>query len=257
MGVTLLNYLPGIGMLAVGIGAIVLWFLLKGRKLVYFKYYTLGAILWVIAIAPKYAMDYTITGPIENALFSYLSLIAVAIVLALYYGLRTGFFESGFSYLIIKHTGLGKMSFNEAVALGIGFGGIEAIYTCMVWLQGSGPLLTTPQDLISYIGVWERLFTLFVHVFAIVLVVLAARLNDKHWLWLSIVYKSPLDGILIFLLVLQSGGLISGGLTVTAIIESLVTVFGIAGLIGLYLIDKKYWGGTPDAPKAGDPNPGD
>lgn len=257
MGVTLLNYLPGIGMLAVGIGAIVIWFLLKGRRPVYFKYYIFGAIFWVIAIVPKYVMDYTVTRPIENVLLASLSLFAVAIALALYYGLRTGFFESGFTYLIVKYTGLGKMSFNEAVALGIGFGGIEAIYTCVLWLQESGPLFTTPQDPLSYIGVWERLFTLFCHVFAVVLVVYAVKLGDRRWLWLSIAYKALIDGPLVFLLVLQSGGLIGGGLTVTAIAESLVTVLGILGLIGLYWIDKKYGGGAPDAFKAGDPHSGD
>jgi uncharacterized membrane protein YhfC len=253
MSVTLLDYLPGIGMIAIGIGAIIIWFLLKGKKPMYFGYYILGAILWAIAIIPKYAMDYTITAPFERILLSSLPIAAVAIIVALYFGLRTGFFESGFTYLILKYSGLTKnMGFNEAVALGIGFGGIEAIYVYYLWIQGLGPLLTSPTDPMSYIGVWERLFTLFCHVFAVVLVVYAIKLKDRRWLWLSIAYKSVLDGSLILFLYF-----LGNVVTTTYIIESFVAILGIIGLIGLYRIDKSYGGGVPDAPKAGNPNIGD
>jgi uncharacterized membrane protein YhfC len=256
MSVTLINYLPGIGMLAVGIGAILLWFLLKGKKPAYFGYFVLGAIFWAIAIMPKYAMDYTITAGVESILVSSLPIMAVIIIVALYFGLRTGFFESGFTYLIIKYLGryigLTKMGFNEAVALGIGFGGFEAIFIGSQWFMGIGPLLMSPLDPTSYLGVWERLFTLFCHVFAVVLVVYAVKLNDHRWLWLSIAYKSVLDGSLILFLYFLGTGLNS-----TYIIEAFVAILGIAGLIGLYWIDKNYGGGAPDASKAGDPHSGD
>jgi uncharacterized membrane protein YhfC len=47
--------------------------------------------------------------------------------MSLYFGLRTGIFESGITYVAVKKTGLSRTTFDEAIALGIEFGGIEAI----------------------------------------------------------------------------------------------------------------------------------
>jgi uncharacterized membrane protein YhfC len=246
MTVTLLNYMLGIGVLAVGIGAMLSWFLLKGKKLTYFAYFGLGAIFWAIAIAPKYIMDYTITSAFANILVSYFPMVAVGIVLALYYGLRTGLFESGFTYLIIKYTGLSRMGFNEAVALGIGFGGFEAIFFGVQWLLSTGPLTISPLDPMSYVGVWERIFTLFCHVFATVLVVYAVKLNDLRWLWLSVAYKTVLDGGLILFVYFL--GTVMTSTSLTYVIESFVAILGIIGVIGVYWIAKKHGGYMPEAP---------
>lgn len=229
-------------MLAVGFGAMLLWFLLKDKKPVYFKYYLLGAVFWTIAILPKYVMDYTITTPFVNTLSSSLPILAVVIIMALYYGLRTGLFESGFTYLILKHTRLSKMNFNEVVALGIGFGGIEAIFIGGQWLSGIGPMLISPLDPTSYLGVWERLFTLFCHVFSVVLVVYAVKLRKQFLLWLSVAYKTMLDGALILFL-----HFLGNGLNSAYVIEAFVAVMGFIGLIGLYWMSKKYEGDHPKA----------
>lgn len=242
MTVTLLDYLPSIGMLIVGFGAIFLWYMLKGRRWTYLFYFILGAILWTIAIAPKYILDYTITTPFDNMLVTSLPILAAVIIIALYFGLRTGFFESGFSYLILKYTGLANMNFNEAVALGIGFGGFEAIFLGSQTLLSVNPQTSLPLDPLSYIIVWERLFALFGHVFATVLVVYAVKLNDRRWLWLSIIYKTACDSALVLV-----PYFLGTGINTTYIFQSYVAVLGIIGIIGLYWISKKYGGDSSTA----------
>ena len=79
------------------------------------------------AIAIKLAMDLTITQPIQSYLKSTLPIIAVLIIMSLYVGLRTGIFESGIVYVAVRYLKLSRMSWNDAVAMGIGFGGAEAI----------------------------------------------------------------------------------------------------------------------------------
>lgn len=259
IAITWVNFLPGIGMLAVGLGAMALWYLVKRPKL---RYFAFGAILWAIAIIPKYIMDYTITQPFQSMLLASMPLMAVLLVMSLYVGLRTGLFESGFTYLAVKYTRLSRMDFNEAMALGIGFGGIEAIYVGVLSLLTIATLMAQPglanlippeQLAVSFIPVpiLERLFALFCHVFATMLAVYAVKLNDLRWLALSILFKTALDGAL---LPLQH--VFGTGLSGIYIIEGYVAVLGIIALAGLCWFARKYAGGEPDAHKTGDPDTG-
>jgi uncharacterized membrane protein YhfC len=251
MSISWINYSPGIAMLAVGFGSMAFWFFIRRAKPVIILYFLLGAALWVVAIAPKYVMDYTVTTPSYMLLANYLPPLAMLIILSLYVGLRTGLFESGFTYLILKYTGLARMGFDDAIMLGIGFGGIEAIFFGVQWLLGIGPLISSPSNPLSYIPAFERLFALFCHVFATVLVVYSIKLNDLRLLGLSIAYKTALDGALYPLQYLFGTGL-SG----IFIIEGYVAVMGILGLLGLYWISKKLGGGTRVARKAGNTDTG-
>ncbi len=246
-------------MIAVGLGAMALWYLLKRPKL---RYFAFGGVLWAAAIALKVIMDLTITQPIQSYLLQNMALTAVIAVMSLYVGLRTGLFESGITYLAVKYSSLSKMGFNEAMALGIGFGGLEAIYLGAMSLLTIATLMAQPalaslippeQLAVSFIPVpiWERLFTLLCHVFATVLAVYAVKLNDLRWLALSILIKTALDGAL---LPLQH--IFGTGLTGIYIIEAYVAIIGIISLAGTYWFAKKYSGGVPDARKAGDTDTG-
>ncbi len=257
--ITWINFLPGIGMLAVGLGAMALWYLLKRPKL---RYFAFGAILWAVAIIPKYIMDFTVTQPIQSILLQNMSVTAVLAVMSLYLGLRTGLFESGFTYLAVKYTRLSRMDFNEAMALGLGFGGFEAIYIGALSLLTIATLMAQPalaslippeQLAVSFIPVpvWERLFTLFCHVFTTILAVYAVKLNDLRWLALSILFKTALDGAL---LPLQH--VFGTGLSGVYIIEGYVAVLGIIALAGIYWFAKKYSGGVQNAHKARDTDTG-
>ena len=115
--------LAGIGMILAGALPILWWWRKKGTSL---KYFIFGAAVWFVAILIKLLMDITLTPLLTSYLQSYGTLV-IAVSLGFYVGLRTGLFESGFTYIAGVKTKLKHVTFDEAVAFGLGFGGIEAI----------------------------------------------------------------------------------------------------------------------------------
>ena len=241
------NLLSGIGMIAVGAGAMVYWHLKYHTGL---KYFLIGGILWAIAIGIKLAMDLTITRPIQSALLADFPVFTVVVIMSLYLGLRTGFLESGITYLVVKHTSLAHSGFKEAVALGIGFGGTEAIvlgfssFASVLALLLSPSLqgTLTPAVLAQFapafipLPVIERVFTLFIHVFAVVLVVYADRCRKLRWLWLSVFLKTITDGALPLFAYSFTGP----GIRSVLPVEGYIAVLGIISLAGLYLIQERF-----------------
>jgi uncharacterized membrane protein YhfC len=196
------------GMILVGIIAMLWW---KIKKRVKWKYFAFGALMWGIAVLPKYVMDFTVS----NYLLAWLStfgLLATLIGISLYVGLRTGFFESGFSYLAIKNTKFKKMKLNEALAFGIGFGSAEAIVlgglslaNMIIFILNPGleSLLPLSQQLalnfptiVAFAAIIERVSALAIHVFSSMLVVYAVAKRKINYLFISIAFKSLVDGML-------------------------------------------------------------
>jgi uncharacterized membrane protein YhfC len=234
-------------MIAVGAGAMVYWYLKYRTGL---QYFLIGGILWAVAIGIKLAMDLTITQPIQAALLANLPVLTVVVIMSLYVGLRTGFLESGITYLVVKHTSLSRVRFNEAVALGIGFGGAEAIVLGVLSLTSVLSLILVPElqalltpDVLAQFSpalipfpIIERLFTLFIHVFAVVLVVYAVRSGELRWLWLSVLLKTVTDGpIPLFTYYFKYLGVLY-----FIPIEVYVAVLGIISLAGLFWIGKRF-----------------
>lgn len=200
--------LSGLGMILVGLTA-TLWWKLKTK--IPWRYFCFGSLVWIVAIAPKYVLDYTITPYISTWLYNY-GVATALIGLGLYIGLRTGFFESGFSYVGIKKTKFRKMNLSQAIAFGVGFGGIEAIIlgfmsfinVIILWMMPSlvdalPAAVQATLDMPTIVvlpAIAERFFTLFIHVFASLLVVLAVAKKRMGYLWMSIAFKSLVDGII-------------------------------------------------------------
>lgn len=260
--ISALNLLSGLGMMAVAVIAIVYWRQKKHSKAVYFA---AGAIFWVVAIAIKVIMDLTISRPFYDWLGNTLPIDAAVIVTGLYLGLRTGILENGAVYLGTLYTKLKNMSFDDAVAVGIGFGGIEALVLGALSLINAIALILNPnlflmlpystqqQFELSFIPipVIERLAVLFAHVFATVLTIYAVKLADLKWLLAAVVYKTLIDGPLpIFTHYLSNLG--TG---MYYLIELYLIVLAVIGLYGLYWFSKKYGGAAP-APEAGNADTG-
>lgn len=248
--ISLLNLLSGLGMVAVGAFAIIYWHIKKRAGAEYFLY---GALLWAITISIKVVMDLTITGPLQSFLASSLPVVTTIAAISLYVGLRTGLLESGITYAVIRWTKLSRMDFNQAIALGIGFGGSEAIVLGLISLISVLAFIMVPELLNTLppesrasileqytakfipIPVIERLFTLICHVFATILVVYAVKLDDLRWLALSIILKTVLDGVIpvwnYYARPIGFGDYI--------IIETFIMAMGIVSLAGIYWI-KKY-----------------
>ena len=119
-----LYLLQGAGMILVGVVAIVVWHVIKHVEIKYFLY---GAALWAAAIGIKVIMDFTITQPLNSFALSVPPIVVALSVMSLYYGLRTGILECGIPYVAVIKTKLSRVTYDEAVAMGLGFGGIEAI----------------------------------------------------------------------------------------------------------------------------------
>lgn len=257
-----LNLVSGLGMVAVAAAAIAYWYLKKRPSPIYFAY---GALFWAVAIGIKYAMDFTISKPFYSWLYVSLPVDAAVLAAGLYLGLRTGILENGITYLGVKYSRLKEMGFGEAVAVGIGFGGIEALYLGALSLITVAALLAFP-NLVSLLPlssqeqfepafiplpIIERLFVLFGHVFATVLAIYAARLPDLKWLGIAVVYKALIDGSL----PLFNHYLGYMGPSMFFPVEIYIAAMGLIGLAGLYLFYRKY-GGAPNAHKAGDTDTG-
>jgi uncharacterized membrane protein YhfC len=239
-----LNLLSGAGMIAVGAIAIYLW-----RKRAGVEYFLFGALFWMAAIAVKIGMDLTVTVPFRELLPHTL---AGALIVGLYYGLRTGLFESGIPYLSARATRL-KLDFDRAVAIGIGFGAAESILlgfsslaNVLVFIMVPGIISSYPQatqDVLEMqlslafipIPIWERLFTTISHVFATALAMYAIRAGWK-WLALSMAIGLLIDGSIFWV-----GYFIpSSSLAYTVVLEAIVAAIGLASLYGLYLLKKRY-----------------
>ncbi len=255
--ISALNLLSGLGMMAVAVIAILYWRQKKHSKVIYF---VAGAIFWVVAIGIKVIMDLTISTSLYRWLDGTLPIDAAVLVTGLYLGLRTGILENGAVYLGTLYTKLKNMSFDDAVAVGIGFGGIEALLLGALSLLNVVALLLYPQLYMMLpastqqqfelsfipIPVIERLAVLFAHVFATVLAIYAVKLADLKWLLISVVYKTLIDGPL----PLFNHYLGYMGLNLYYLIEVYLIILAVLGLYGLYWFGKKYGGAAP-APEAG------
>jgi uncharacterized membrane protein YhfC len=178
--------LGGVGMVLVGILFPLYW---SRKTKVNLNFFFWGAGVWILAITAKILLDMTITPFINQSILPY-GLTAILIVSGLYVGLRTGLFESGFSYLAILKTKLRKMTFNQGIAFGIGFGAVEAIFlgvtsflNVLVFVLFPDLINLLPEvqamallaqldssTLLIFAPIIERAVLMFIHIFSSILV---------------------------------------------------------------------------------------
>ncbi|HEC95793.1 MAG TPA: YhfC family intramembrane metalloprotease, partial [Euryarchaeota archaeon] len=92
-----------------------------------------------------------------------------------------------------------EMKFREAIAFGIGFGGSEAIFLGILSFLNVLNLIFTnsyEDPSILFAPIIERLFVLFSHIFSCVLVIYSVKTKKIRYFLYSIIYKSPIDGII-------------------------------------------------------------
>lgn len=244
--------LSGIGMMLVGIIAVIYW---RMKTKVQLKYFLFGALVWVAAIAVKLLMDLTITAGLQDIVGAAAGLAGVIVFASLYVGLRTGFLESGLSYIAVKKW-LGKLDWKKAVAFGVGFGAIEAIFlgaesflSILIFVINPSLISAFPAELQPVIeaqlntdtlfiipAIIERIATMFAHVFAAVLVILAVNKKRIRYFWYSFAYKAVLDGMI-------PGLLLAIGIASIAsvfMIEIPIVVMGLIAYWGIKKVKKLY-----------------
>jgi len=237
-----------IGMVLVGLIAVLWW---KIKKKVKWKYFCFGSLLWIIAIIIKSIMDFSISTPLVQGLALY-GTVATLVGTGLYVGLRTGFFESGLSYLAVKKTEFRKMKLNEAMAFGIGFGAVEAIVVGALTLISIAAIISDPTllealtpeqqvalnlpTIVVAAPILERIFVLAVHIFTSLLVIYAVMKRKTNYLLFSILFKTLLDGMVPALIYFFDLNTVSGIYTA----EIPVLIFGLVSLYGIRWIVKKF-----------------
>jgi len=238
--------IAGFGMIAVGLLAVILW---RRRSKVEWRYFVLGAVVWVAAILVKVIMDLTVTAALANFLKDFgtsFYLIAIGV----YVGLRTGLLESGFSYFLALKK-LRNMSWKEAFAFGVGFGGIEAIIlglqnisllvfyfnpSLVELLPESSQKALSMQSIVVFAPIMERIFTLVVHILALLLAIYSAITGKFKYLIASILYKTLLDGIVPALPYLFDITTVQG----VYLAEVPIAAIGIFSFVIIRLLNKKY-----------------
>lgn len=240
-----------IGMMAVGIVAIIYW---KRRSSAALKYFAFGGVFWAIAIAIKVAMDLTITTPLYLSWLGWGELTAL-ILLGVYVGLRTGLLECLIPYLGFRSKRFGGISLDEATAVGVGFGAAEAILIAipsllqlLVFFLYPSILAMLPAEQAQLIeaqlsqptymalaAIWERVFVILVHIFTTLLVFVAAAKARWKLLLVAVLFKSALDGPL----PLMQSYLGTAWLG-TMVIEAFVGVMGIIALLGIIRVRRGY-----------------
>ncbi|UCD03164.1 MAG: YhfC family intramembrane metalloprotease [Candidatus Aenigmatarchaeota archaeon] len=245
--------LSGIGMMLVGIVPVLWW---RYRTLVPWRYFATGALVWLIAITVKVAMDLTVTIFFVNWLTGIYTALGIAIISGAYVGLRTGLLESGFGYLAVLRGKLKDMTFRQAFAFGMGFGASEAFVLGMLSFLNIAVLLAFPQvlDLLTPIQraglleqltlppilvlapIIERAFTLAVHIFCMVLVVQSVKTGKASYFIVSFLFKTALDGALPFLTMNFDLTSVLG----VYYIESFVAVMGLISAVGLFWLKSRY-----------------
>ena len=222
-------------MLGVGVASVVLWWFVSRRVIrpagsprlqAAFVWGALawllgGALLKALLGAPLAKLNGHVPGPLY-----WLAL-----------GLLTGVFECGVVLLLaLCVPGLRRMSWNSAVAFGIGFGALEAAVVSMDAFFPEPDLSPThtirlSQALTDILApTFERVNAMPIHVFACALVLYAVRARRSSAFWAAFAYKTVIDGLPVEKLAPFGPWAM----------ELLYVPFGIAGLIGLLLLARRW-----------------
>ncbi len=134
------NLVSGIGMIVVGICAVLLW---NTSSNVQWRWFGVGAAIWVVGVALKFAWAIPLNGPILRALKGAVPHSAYLAIGSIYIGLLTGVFEVGVTWVAATLWRRMASSAPRAVAVGVGAGAFEAV------LLGAGALAAAVTALLN------------------------------------------------------------------------------------------------------------
>jgi uncharacterized membrane protein YhfC len=243
--------LPGIGMILV---ALVFFGYALSRRLG-FRYLVFGGIAWVVTVALKFVWALSFNAPIYQALTGGLPEAVGQFIFYIYVGSLTGVFEVALVWLFLRYTRFGKVSWEKALAFGIGFGALEALLLGLSSLSSSLTALLAPDQfppdalaqlalasniLFGLAPIVERIATILVHIFCNVLLFYSVQTRQVRWFWAAFFYKSALDSVAAF-------AQFWGVNTVARIwtIEAIVILFGLFAWWGTRWVAARY----PQIPK--------
>jgi hypothetical protein len=207
-----------------------------------------GAALWFVSVALKFLVATLANAPMRRWLSAALAHSWADLIFWCYIGLLTGIFECGIFLLFAPLIKRRKWTLGQALALGLGFGAIEAFVLGSFTSIASffTPQTNAPFDSLTWsnalAGPFERLLTLPIHTVSVALIVGALVERRWRWFWASFVYKSAVDGVAAWLL-LSGTNLLSHHWLMEWICFA---PFALLGIIGLVYLGENWRESPPD-----------
>jgi uncharacterized membrane protein YhfC len=247
--------LGGLGMVAVAVGCVIY----ARRRGLGWRHLGLGALAWVVTVALKFAWAVPVNTPVYQWLYQVLPEALAGISFYVYVGLLTGVFEVGVVWLVMRYTRLGRATWEQALAFGIGFGAVEALLLGfrglgigLAALTSPAELPLGPAELAQMNDVWyqlapiaERFFAVLVHVLSNALIFYAVATRKPRWFWLALLYKSGIDAV-------AAGAQLQGWTAMPWLwaVEGVVVLWGVVGWLGARWVERHY---PQDLPENGAP----
>ena len=170
-----------------------------------------GAAIWAVGVALKFACAIPLNKPVLHALESALPHGAYVAAGAVYIGLLTGVFEIGVTLAAALIWRKLAATANRAVSIGVGAGGIEAlllgvaalvgILVVVAGVPGTEPALTATAAAVAVTPFpWlasplERIIAILCHTSSRTLVLLAVARRRAAYFWYGFLLMTALDAI--------------------------------------------------------------
>jgi hypothetical protein len=131
--------IPGLGMLAVGFAAVFGW---RRWSQVQYRWFWVGAAVWTVGVALKFAWAVPLNTPILTAIGESCPRQAFLLIGSIYIGLLTGVFEIGVTLVAaLFWRGMTRNS-GRGIAVGVGAGAFEAVLLAVASLLAVVAALT-------------------------------------------------------------------------------------------------------------------
>jgi len=240
-----LALLSGIGMILAGLGAAAY----AVRRQLSWGALTLGALAWGVTVALKFAWAIPCNPPIYTALHQTMPSLCDPLFMV-YVGVLTGLFEVGLVALLLSFTLLGKAGWSSALAFGIGFGAMEALFFGVVSLSSTIAALLLSlvhpptAEVAARLGaiLWvaapvvERLAAIVIQVCANVLIFYAVNTRRACWFWLAFGGKTAIDAVAAAFVHIIGIDTLGRAWT----FEALMLLVGLAGVLCLRWLAPRY-----------------
>ena len=200
--------------------------------------WAVGAALWVVSVGLKGAFASVSLQPMSRWLNELSPQSYGGPLFWGYVGLLTGIFECGIFFAVARLIQRREWSWREVLALGVGFGGMEAVVlgvpvtltTTETWDWATPPLDTLAPA-------FERLIALVIHMAAVAMILRALIHRKWKWFALSFIYKSAVDSV--------AGWLLFSGTTMVAFpwrCRLIFVPFAVAGALVLFYLGRSWTG---------------
>jgi uncharacterized membrane protein YhfC len=253
----LIGLIPAVGMMAVGVVAILWYRVATGAA---WKWFWIGAALWTVAVAIKVAIALVSNAAVIGFLKSQLSHPAYVVAGASYVGIQSSLCEMGITWLaVLIWRQLGKDA-ERAIAVGVGAGALEAfllgatvligIIVMLANLPGAetvrAQLINSDKStpLVWLVAPVERIIAILVHASTRALVLLGTAHRKPLMVVCGLLIFTFIDGV-------AGAAHLSGALATISVwwIELALLPFAIISVFVLKWCFSR-WGPTTDAGEA-------